>query len=124
MKAILSFSLLLFLVIISSSRYIGPRNRRQVRKCIDSCVLLKDCDPFLELLRTNDVTARRKIKESRCGRKGIRIMVCCPKKPSIQESYFPYDCGNNPVVAAKVIYGNETRMGEFPWAAVLEYKSK
>lgn len=124
---------------------IMPSNKKGI------CLPLKDCPNLNELANKKHLTSadRHFLRRSRCGHIGRSPLVCCApqqkQKPQQQKSQemaarlsgspihlndLPNDCGQTEdvfnqdsyVVEFFIVGGEESRIGDSPWVALLQYQ--
>ncbi|XP_031619952.1 uncharacterized protein LOC116338681 [Contarinia nasturtii] len=89
------------------------------------CVPLRQCDELYKLLSlTLNNDQLELLRKSQCATIGRNPYVCCsnsPPPPSASESDFPPpgQCGTQ--FKERIIGGEETDIGEYPWMALLKY---
>ncbi|KAI8130975.1 Serine protease easter [Lucilia cuprina] len=111
------------------------------------CIQIKDCDYFLDILNktaSNGInpTDAKFLRESQCGQDNSqdtlakKVLVCCPDnyrstlatRNGISEKNLPGNvlpepgvCGE--ILTDRILGGNITKIDEFPWMALLQYKT-
>lgn len=115
-----------------------PSNRKGL------CLPLKDCPNLMELAKKKHLsTANRQfLKRSSCGHIGRTPLVCCAQqqKPQVAarlsgsplhlDDLINLDCGQTEEVFNRdyfyvveyIVGGKESRIGDSPWLALLQYK--
>ncbi|XP_055609291.1 CLIP domain-containing serine protease B4-like [Uranotaenia lowii] len=90
------------------------------------CVSLAECPSLAAILKKNstDAANRTFLQKSQCGvgSKG-KILVCCAGAAPIPASNIlpgTEECGLD--LADRIVGGQETGIGEFPWLALLQYR--
>nr|ACF70480.1 serine proteinase [Rhodnius prolixus] len=111
------------------------------------CINVRQCPPLLDLLRNS----RHKpgvadyLKKTVCGYDRNDPLVCCPNQPDFQPSIFgsgrrttegtsplidnrdtlpsPPQCGKSSVQKIRIVGGQPSDLGAWPWLAVLGYRS-
>ncbi|XP_065371856.1 serine protease easter-like isoform X2 [Calliphora vicina] len=117
------------------------------RKESGICIQIKDCDYFLNILNNTSSTGlnpadTKFLRESQCGHDNSQdsvakqVLVCCPNsyrntfttRNSVTDKTEPGNvlpepgvCGN--ILSNRILGGNVTKIDEFPWMALLQYKT-
>ncbi|XP_031327653.1 CLIP domain-containing serine protease 14D-like isoform X1 [Photinus pyralis] len=121
---------------------IEPKSCTTPHKRIGTCVPIKMCLPMIDYLqRVPSITQEisEMLNEFQCDLTQNDIMVCCPKEPIIINEVrkmfsrnvvqhrnidlLPENCGELPG-GNRIIGGNKTTLFEFPWMALLAYRSQ
>ena len=112
---------------------------------LGDCIVVSDCKPMMDVLDAVSQPIPPKIiqllKAYQCGFSGKNPKVCCPSKPIIVEGVntaeaalppdvsnhrnlglIPRECGDMDT-GDKIIHGNKTVLFEFPWMALLSYRT-
>lgn len=119
-----------------------PSNKKGI------CLPLRDCRSLNELASKKYVSIadRQFLKRSSCGHIGRTPLVCCAKQQQQQRQQvtarlsgsplhlddLPNDCGqteeifnrNNFYVVEYIVGGKESRIGDSPWLALLQYRKR
>lgn len=109
------------------------------------CLPLKDCPSLKELASKKylSMADRQFLKRSSCGHIGRTPLVCCAKQQQQQVvarlsgsplhlDDLPSDCGqieevfnrDHFYVVEYIVGGKESRIGDSPWLALLQYKKR
>ncbi|RZC43210.1 uncharacterized protein BDFB_002243, partial [Asbolus verrucosus] len=109
-----------------------------------TCLSIRSCKPMLDLLATIpqplSPKARTFLKSYQCGSERKTPKVCCPSNPILLDqndpakqppdvsrhrniNLLPKDCGHLDTLD-KIVNGNKTGLFEFPWMALLSYKTR
>lgn len=103
-----------------------------------TCIKIKECPSILNILKRKNPQDIEFVKKSKCGRDNGTPNVCCPEasNPNLLvnrisvsqvEQHRNYgkinalDCGV--ITDEKIVGGNKTRIGEFPWMALISYRT-
>ncbi|KAF2359566.1 Serine proteases trypsin domain [Trinorchestia longiramus] len=114
-------------LVFGTNEVSSDRNRRQA-SC-QNCVLLTECSPMLELLRSRTRSGILAVQRAICGYQGPRSMVCCPSTETTTPTVttrprpnrlLPSSCGFS-TDFNRIFGGQETAIGAYPWVAALGY---
>lgn len=138
-KTSFGISVVLFVVLISLTsaqnivnygRCITPNQERAL------CIHLEQCTYLFNLVKKKPLLNDDKtfLQRSQCGSNNGKVLICCPERqigaglpeaPTTQTRVGvnlpqPGTCGN--VISNKIYGGNQTKIDEYPWMALIEYR--
>lgn len=96
-----------------------------------TCVPIKSCPPYVSILKMfnlKDPLTKKYLREFRCDSPEGHIHICCPEvKFEVNDrSFVPQpeleQCGVH-VSDDRIVGGTVAEIDEFPWMALLEYRS-
>lgn len=143
-KSFLGISVILVLASLTSAQFYYPpdlpvENVVNYGRCITPnqeralCIHLEQCTQLYNLLRKKPLPNedRTFLQRSQCGTNNGKILICCPERqigpetPKTQQRLGvslpePGTCGN--VISNRIYGGNATKIDEYPWMALIEYK--
>ncbi|XP_031619833.1 serine protease easter-like [Contarinia nasturtii] len=88
------------------------------------CIDLRECEPLFKLLKNPNLSIQQitYLRNAQCGYQNLFPWVCCAnqqQQPSTIQLPRPGVCGSQ--LQDRIIGGEETRITEFPWMALIEY---
>ncbi|XP_075145131.1 serine protease 7 [Haematobia irritans] len=93
-----------------------------------NCISIYDCEVLVNTLKNTNRTPQqtRFIQQSQCAYTNVPH-VCCTSDSDYESSSdllpVPNQCGHQPI-GEKIYNGNDTALDEYPWMALLEYRTK
>ncbi|XP_053979899.1 venom serine protease Bi-VSP-like isoform X1 [Hylaeus volcanicus] len=99
------------------------------------CLNIRNCEPLLALLQRDGLAAGDFLRRSLCSDQNGQPIVCCPvnnvnpsrdSKEIQQNVYTPLEpphCGFSNISHARVVGGEPSKLGAWPWIAALGYRS-
>ncbi|XP_031845107.1 venom serine protease Bi-VSP [Nomia melanderi] len=103
---------------------------------IGQCIGIRSCQPLLNLLQQQGLTAGDYLRRSLCVNENGNPIVCCPlsnpeptKGPRVEEEnryqpLLPPHCGFSNASHTKVVGGIPAELGAWPWIVALGYYNR